>query len=60
MKGIIYGATFMAVLFTLTGCDGDKYKPSPEHCNQDYWKTLPEGADRDSLVEACMKGQGAK
>ncbi|PWF22992.1 hypothetical protein [Corticimicrobacter populi] len=23
-------------------------------CSPDYWKTLPEGKDRDALVERCM------
>ncbi|WP_082805270.1 entry exclusion lipoprotein TrbK [Pseudomonas sp. BMS12] len=45
----------------LAGCqdDDDKsasYEPSSEHCQPDYWKSLPDNKDRESLVEKCMTG----
>ena len=45
----------------LAGCqDGDdksaSYEPSAEHCQPDYWKSLPDNKDREGLVEKCMTG----
>ena len=42
-----------AAIATLAGCDGNKYEVSTEHCNNDYFKSLPEGEKRDALVVGC-------
>jgi len=43
----------LCMLF-LAGCGDTRYTPSDEHCTSDYLQQLPAGAERDTLVEACM------
>ncbi|WP_376764622.1 entry exclusion lipoprotein TrbK [Pasteurella multocida] len=39
------------------GDDSSHYAVSDEHCQPDRLKTLPNNANRDTLVEKCMPRQ---
>jgi entry exclusion lipoprotein TrbK len=51
-------ATLAAIaLVALTGCwdsQADKTTPSAATCKPEYYRTLPTGKYRDSLVQNCM------
>ena len=43
---------------TPSGSDAGQQVPaaSGNQCSPDVWKKMPEGAERDALVERCMTG----
>jgi len=47
----------IATLLAACGDDSSHYAFSDEHCQPDRLKTLPNNANRDTLVEKCMPRQ---
>ncbi|MDR6711241.1 entry exclusion lipoprotein TrbK [Pseudomonas hunanensis] len=43
-----------ATLLAACGNDSANYTVTDEHCQPQHWKTLPDNADREALVEKCM------
>ena len=56
MKLIAHSVVILITALTLSACSkgSSDYEINDKNCSTEHYQKLPEGAERDALVEGCM------